>query len=184
MAETTKPKNGPAAAGPAGNPTGNPAGNPTAGPAAPQVRVMGQYIKDLSFENPNVSKLLSGPGDNPNLNIEVNVNATRMGNDVFESAINFKGTAQNAIGIIYDLELVYAGLFKIENVPEAALEQTLLINCPALLFPFLRRLIADISREGGFPPLMLDPIDFAGLYVARKQHLAGQGNAPTSSLKS
>lgn len=145
--------------------------------SGPQVRVMGQYIKDLSFENPNVAKLINGPGDNPNLNVDINVGVTRIAPDVFESAINFKGVAQNKLGIIYDLEVVYGGLFKIENMPEPALEQTLLIACPSLLFPYLRRLVGDLTREGGFPPLLLDPIDFGALYVARQQQMA-QGGAP------
>lgn len=154
-------------------------GNGTEPTAQPQVqaRVMGQYIKDLSFENPNVGKLLQGPGDSPNLQIEVNVNATRVGQDVYESAIDFKAHASNKAGVIYDLELIYAGLFKIENMPPQSLEPFLLINCPALLFPFLRRLAADLTREGGFPPLLLDPIDFAGLFMRRKQQGAG-GAAP------
>ncbi len=134
-----------------------------------QARVVGQYIKDLSFENPNVGKLLQQQGDNPNLQLEVNVNAKTVGKDLYESAIEFKAHASNKAGVIYDLELVYAGLFRIENVPQQALEPFLLINCPLLLFPFLRRLAADLTREGGFPPLLLDPIDFGSLYVRRKQ---------------
>jgi preprotein translocase subunit SecB len=134
-----------------------------------QVRVLAQYIKDLSFENPNVRKLLTGPGENPNLRIEVNVNAAKIADTDFESAIQFKAEAANKAGVIYDMELVYGGIFRLENMPEQALEPFLLINCPMLLFPFLRRLVADLTREGGFPPLMLDPIDFAGLYVKRQQ---------------
>lgn len=136
------------------------------------VRILGQYIKDLSFENPNVEKLMAAPGDNPQLNVEVNVNAKRLPNNVFESAILFKAEAQNKTGIIYDLELTYAGAFQIENMPEQNLEQFLLINCPTLIFPFLRRLVSDITREGGFPPLLLDPIDFAQLFNQRQQQPA------------
>lgn len=154
---------------------------PAAGAAQPpfQARVVGQYIKDLSFENPNVGKLLQSPGDNPNLKLEVNVNANRVGDDLYESAIDFKANASNKAGVIYELELVYAGLFKIESIPQQALEPFLLVNCPALLFPFLRRLAADLTREGGFPPLLLDPIDFAGLYV-RRQRAAAQKAQPAS----
>ncbi|KAB2920114.1 MAG: protein-export chaperone SecB [Hyphomicrobiaceae bacterium] len=143
-----------------------------------QARVLGQYIKDLSFENPNVHKMLGGPGDKPNLRVEFNVNATKVADNVFESAILFKAEAANKAGVIYDMELAYAGLFQIENMPDQALEPFLLINCPALLFPFLRRLVADLTREGGFPPLLLDPIDFAGLYVKRQQEKGGQPAQP------
>ena len=137
------------------------------------VRVAGQYIKDLSFENPNIRRLMESPGDKPELGVEVNVNATRITTDLFESAILFKAQAKNKTGIIYDLELSYAGAFQVENMPETDLEPFLLINCPSLLFPFLRRLVADITREGGFPPLLLDPIDFSQLFAQRQQP-AGQ----------
>jgi preprotein translocase subunit SecB len=137
-------------------------------------QVVGQFIRDLSFENPNVHKLLEGPGENPNLKLEVNVNAERMQPELFQSAIEFKAHATNKDGTIYIMECVYGGLFKLQNIPENALEPFLLINCPTILFPFLRRLVADITREGGFPPLLLDPIDFGGLYVRRQQELANQ----------
>jgi preprotein translocase subunit SecB len=143
-----------------------------------QARVVGQYIKDLSFENPNVGKLLDGPGESPNLKLEVNVNANRVGHDLFESAIDFKAQATNKAGMIYDLELVYAGMFKIENMPKEALQPFLLINCPLLLFPFLRRLVADLTREGGFPPLLLDPIDFAGLFMRKQQQHGAAAGKP------
>ena len=139
-----------------------------------QAQVVGQFIKDLSFENPNVSRLLDGPGDNPNLKLEVNVNAERVKPELYQSAIDFKAHATNKNGTIYIMECVYGGLFKLVNVPEQALEPFLLINCPTILFPFLRRLVADITREGGFPPLLLDPIDFGGLYIRRQQELAQQ----------
>ena len=139
-----------------------------------EAQVIGQYIKDLSFENPNVRNLLEGPGDEPNLKLEVNVNAQRVGPEAYESAIDFKAHATNKSGVIYNLEIVYAGLFKIKNLPENSMEPFLLINCPALLFPFLRRLAADITREGGFPPLLLDPMDFGALFMRRQQELASR----------
>lgn len=149
-----------------------------------QAQVVAQYIKDLSFENPNVDKLMSGPGENPNMKLEVNVNARRMNEKegIYESAIDFKAHATNAEGTIYQFELVYAGIFRIQNIPAEALEPFLLINCPTLIFPYLRRLASDLTREGGFPPLLLDPIDFGGLYMRRKQQEAGGGEtAPTVS---
>jgi preprotein translocase subunit SecB len=142
-----------------------------------QVRVLAQYIKDLSFESPNIQKLLGGPGEAPNLRVEVNVNASKVNDSAFESVINFKAEATNKAGVIYDLELAYAGMFQVENLPEPALEQFLLIDCPALLFPFVRRLVADLTREGGFPPLMLDPINFASLFTRRQQERAAQSQA-------
>ncbi len=141
-----------------------------------QVRVLGQYIKDFSFENPNVHKLVTGAPEAPTLNLEINVQPMQIGPDVYESAIVFKARASATIGTIYEMELVYAGLFKIEHAPPGVMEPMLHVNCPALLFPFLRRIVADMSREGGFPPLLLDPVDFAALMM-RKREAAAAGGA-------
>ena len=154
-------------------------GGQQAGDATPQtqVRVLGQYIKDLSFENPNVRKLLDNANaqqQQPNIRVEVSVNILRMAEKVFESSIQFKAEATGDTGVIYDLELAYAGLFQVENMPEQMLEPFLLVNCPALLFPYLRRLVQDLTREGGFAPLVLDPIDFGNLYLSRQREKAGQ----------
>jgi len=148
-----------------------------------QVQIVGQYIKDLSFENPNVDKLVGGIGEQPNLNVEVSVNARPVQEGLFESQIDFKAVANNKIGTIYDLELTYGGMFAIKGLPPEAMEPFLLINCPSLLFPFLRRLVADITREGGFPPLLLDPIDFGSLFMRRQQEMAA-AQAAAPKLKS
>ena len=143
-----------------------------------QVRVVAQYIKDLSFENPNVGKLLDNPGEPPNLQVEVSVNASKISGTTFESEIQLKAKASSTkVGTIYDLELSYAGMFQIENMPEPSMEPFLLINCPSLLFPFARRIAADLTREGGFPPLLLDPIDFASLFVKRQQEKQAQAQS-------
>lgn len=146
-----------------------------------QVKVMGQYIKDMSFENPNIGKLLKEPSDNPNLQLAINVTAQAVDTDVYESAIDFNAQATNKLGTVYEIDLVYAGLFKVQNIPPQALEPFLLINCPTILFPFLRRIVADISREGGFPPLLLDPFDFAALYMRRQQEQAANANKPATN---
>ena len=139
-----------------------------------QAQIVSQYIRDLSFENPNVDKIMgAGPGENPNIQLEVNVDAKTADatNKIYESAISFRAHATSKIGTIYELEAVYAGLFRIQSIPPEALQPFLLVNCPSVLFPFLRRLIADITREGGFPPLLLDPIDFGTLYMQRKKEM-------------
>ncbi len=134
-----------------------------------QAQVLAQYIKDLSFENPNIERLLKGEGDAPNLNIDINVGSRHMGENLYESVIHFSAQAVNNTGVIYEIELAYAGLMQVEVTVEEALEPFLLVNAPSLLFPFLRRLLADITREGGFPPLLLDPIDFSQLYLQRRE---------------
>ncbi len=155
---------------------------PGAGDQLPiQAKIVNQYIKDLSFENPNIHKLISGIGDQPNLTVEVNVGAQRVESDLYETSIEFKATATNNLGTIYLLETVYAGLLKIESIPEGALEPFLLISGPSMIFPFLRRLVADVTREGGFPPLLLDPIDFGALYMQRqRQRPQAPGTSGTS----
>lgn len=140
--------------------------------AAIHIQVLTQYIKDLSFENPNVGKHVIKQGENPELTLEINVEAQKVNTDIYESKILFSAKPKHSGGTIYILEMTYGGLFKIQNIPEQALEPFLLINCPALLFPFLRRIVADVSRDGGYAPLWLDPIDFGSLYVQRQQKLA------------
>lgn len=153
---------------------------PQSGPAQIQARIVNQYVKDLSFENPNIRKLIANSGEQPKLQVEVNVNAEKLDSTLYESAIELRATASNNIGTIYVLETVYAGLFKIDSIPEQALEPFLLITGPSMIFPFLRRLVADVTREGGYPPLMLDPIDFAGLYFRRKQEESGAEGTATA----
>ncbi len=156
------------------------AGGP--GSAVPvQVRIVGQYVKDLSFESPNVLKFMTSQPENPNLNLELNVEPNKVGPDLYESSLLFKAQATSKGGTIYDLELVYAGLFEIKGAPPEMLEQMLHINCPSLLFPFARRIAADLTREGGFPPLFLDPVDFAALYFKKREALA---KAPTAAKPS
>lgn len=134
-----------------------------------QCRIVSQYIRDLSFESPSVDRVLEGPGENPNLELEVNVNARSLKPNHYQSEIEFSAKAVDDGGTIYELECTYGGIFIIENIPADALEPFMLVNCPSMLFPFLRRLIADLTSEGGFPPLFLDPIDFGALYVNRQQ---------------
>lgn len=130
-----------------------------------QLNVLAQYVKDLSFESPGAPQTLQGPGENPQLKIGVNVNAGPRGDDIYETVVHLEAHAKSDAGVIYNVELDYGGLFRIKNVPENMLQPVLFVDCPTLLFPFLRRAIADIVRDGGFPPLMLDPIDFGRLYA-------------------
>lgn len=148
---------------------------PQAPAAAPQiqVRVAGQFVKDLSFESPNVVKFMQTPPENPALNIEMNVQPGQLGPNLYESAITFSAKAASGETAIYEIEMVYSGIFEIRGAPPDTLDIMLNVNCPALLFPFLRRIVADLTREGGFPPLMLDPVDFASLYFQKRQAAAG-----------
>ena len=171
-----KPKSSPGDGKPV-RPTGGGAQAATGQGTQPQLQVMAQFVRDLSFESPNAPKALQTPGANPKLDLNINAQATKRSDEIFEVALHFEARGTSDDGVIYNIELVYAGLFKIENIPEQALEPFLLVNCPSILFPFVRRIAADLTREGGFPPLLLDPFDFASLYVRRQQELRAQAEA-------
>jgi preprotein translocase subunit SecB len=137
--------------------------------ARPRLSVRAQYIKDLSFESPNSPNSLLPQKEQPKIDVDVNLNAQKVGEDMYESSlqINVKATVEGKPFFL--VELSYGGLFAIQNFKEEQLEPILLIECPFVIFPFARRVIADVTRDGGFPPLMLEPIDFHRLYAARKQ---------------
>ncbi len=136
--------------------------------AAPSMNILAQYIKDLSFENPNSPKSLQ-PGEQPKLDINVNVGANPIGEDQFEVIITLNAKANTPEQVLFAVELVYGGVFQITGVPQEHMHPFILIECPRMLFPFARNVLADTTRNGGFPPLLLDPIDFAALY---RQNLA------------
>jgi preprotein translocase subunit SecB len=138
---------------------------PLAGSDAPHLRVLAQYVKDLSFENPNAGAL-SRPQDTPpaiDLGIDVNARPLREG-EAYEVDLSIRAKASRGEDVMFLTELVYSGVFQFVNVAADDIEPLLLIECPRLLFPFSRRLMAEITREGGYPPLLIDPIDFAALY--------------------
>ena len=132
-------------------------------PKAPTVRVVNQYIRDLSFENIAAQKGL-GSNLQPEINVQVNLDAKKGGEDQYEVTQKLTVTAKAGEQMVFLLEIDYAGLFKIENVAEAQLHPFLMIECPRLTFPFVRRLVRDITADGGFPPLNVDSIDFLALY--------------------
>jgi len=151
---------------------------PEAADKQPQINVLGQYIKDLSFENPGSPQNLRDPGHNPNVQISFNVQASPIGEDIYEVSLTVESSAKTDQAALYKLELVYAGAFRLKNLPPQALQPVLFIECPALLFPFVRRIVADLTREGGFPPLLIDPIDFASLF--RQRMMQQQAGAATT----
>jgi preprotein translocase subunit SecB len=149
------------------------------GQQQPQIRIVAQYIRDFSLENPNFERMLTGGQvEPPQIKVEVNAGARSLqGNNAYESTIKFNATASNKVGALYDVELEYVGVFVIENMPQEALEPFLLVNCPSLMFPFARRIIADMTREAGYPPLLLDPIDFGRMFLERRQQQPANGVA-------
>jgi len=146
--------------------------------AGPQLRALSQFAKDLSFENPG-----NVPGeDRPNIDLGIDVSATphEQGNGIYEVSLKLTAKAHTPSTTLFLLELDYGGLFQIVGMSEEESEFALLVECPRLLFPFARRLIADVTREGGFPPLLIDPVDFVQLYRQQAQSRAGQAANATA----
>jgi preprotein translocase subunit SecB len=138
----------------------------TASNSAPQLMVLAQYIKDLSFENPNAPGSLQQTAQ-PQIAISVNVAATPLSDTDIEVTLRLEGKAETAGSVMFNIELQFAGVFRMQNVPQEQVQPLVLIECPRLLFPFAREIVATSVRNGGFPPLMLDPIDFVALYQQR-----------------
>lgn len=137
------------------------------GAEAPVLNVLTQYIKDLSFESPNAPQALRTREKAPTINIGINVNANSMGDDTYDVVLTLNAKAGEEKDLMFNIELVYGGVFKIQNFPEEHLTPVIFIECPRILFPFARQIIADVTRNGGFPPLMIDPIDFGLLFQRR-----------------
>jgi preprotein translocase subunit SecB len=146
---------------------GPPAEGAQANQPPPQLNVLAQYVKDLSFENPNAPRSLQQTQGAPKINIQINVNAKPLAETDYEVELKIEGRAEAPNQFMFSFDLLYAGVFKIQNVPQESVHAIVMIECPRLLFPFARAIIADAVRNGGFPPLMIDPVDFVSLYRQR-----------------
>ncbi|MFO1150174.1 MAG: protein-export chaperone SecB [Alsobacter sp.] len=133
----------------------------------PSLNALAQYIKDLSFENPNAPRSLAPTGQPPQISISVNVNAKQIADTDYEVELTLEGRAGEQPNVLFSFELLYAGIFRVQHIPQDNLHAVIMIECPRLLFPFARQIVADAVRNGGFPPLFIDPIDFASLYAQR-----------------
>jgi preprotein translocase subunit SecB len=147
---------------------------PPEGVMQPAIRILAQFVKDLSFENPRAPESLRAGAAAPQIDLAVELNASSREGGLYEVELKLMAGAKREAEAVFQVELVYGGMFQVVGVEAEDLEQVLLIECPRYLFPFARRLIADLTAEGGFPPLMLEPIDFAAIYLARKAQ-SGQG---------
>lgn len=148
----------------------------------PQLQVVAQYIKDFSFENPNAPRALVASNEAPQIAIQINVGATPLSDGEIEVVLTLSGKAERAGTVMFSFELDFGGVFRIRNVPQESLNPVVLIECPRLLFPFAREIVATSVRNGGFPPLLLDPVDFVALYQQKMGELQPAGApAPTQS---
>jgi preprotein translocase subunit SecB len=132
-----------------------------------QLNVLGQYIKDFSFENPNAPRSLAPTETQPAINIQINVGVQQLAPTDYEVTLKLEGKADSAGTVLFAFDLTFAGVFRVQNVPAEMLQPLIMIECPRLLFPFAREIVATAVRNGGFPPLLLDPVDFVALYQQR-----------------
>ena len=132
----------------------------------PTLQVLTQYTKDLSFENPGAPESLATSGQ-PQIAIQINVNAKPIRDGEYEVELKIDAKAEVQNKTLFALELAYAGIFRVQNVAQETVHPFVMIECPRMLFPFARQIVADTVRNGGFPPLMIDPVDFVTLYRQR-----------------
>lgn len=141
---------------------------------APNMQILSQFIRDLSFENPRAPASLR-PEKQPEVDVGVEMNARGRNDGLFEVDLKISVTAKTDEAPMFAVEVLYGGLFQLSHIPENMIEPTLLVECPRYLFPFVRRIIADCTSDGGFaPPFYLEPIDLAALYMGQKQQAQGQ----------
>src|SRR3989440_5266234 len=176
-------------------------GGPAQGAAGQQVQaqlsVLGQYIKDFSFENPNAPRSLTPTQTQPAINIQINVGVQQLADTDYEVTLKLEGKAETTDTVsapsqssgeskppaggmvLFAFDLTFAGVFRVQNVPQEQLQPVIMIECPRLLFPFAREIVATSVRNGGFPPLLLDPVDFVSLYQQRMAQ--AQAAQPTTA---
>jgi preprotein translocase subunit SecB len=152
---------------------------------APSLNALAQFMKDFSFENPNAPQSLAPQQAQPQISIQVNVNAKQLGETDYEVELKLEGSAKTESSTLFAFDLTFCGVFRIKNIPQDQVHPVIMIECPRLLFPFARQIVAEAVRNGGFPPLYIDPIDFVALYrqrvaEAQKQNeqAAPQGDNP------
>lgn len=143
-------------------------------PAGPSLNVLAQYVKDFSFENPNAPRSLMQAPQQPQISVQINVNTTAMSATDYEVELKLEGKAEIGGNTLFGFDLLYGGVFRLQNIPQDNLPPLLMIECPRLLFPFAREIVANAVVHGGFPPLLLDPIDFVALFQQRMASLQAQ----------
>lgn len=162
---------------PAANGTG---GNGNGAGTEPQAATLAQYIKDLSVESPSAPQVFQWQ-EQPSLDVNFQLNVERASEDMHEVVLKTEVKAQSGNGVHFLVDLSYAGLYALRNFPEEAVGAFLLVEAPRLLFPFARQIIAEAIQNSGFPPLLLEPIDFAAAYMAQMQAQQGEQGAVTGA---
>ena len=142
--------------------------------------LIGQYIRDLSFENPGAPGSVMLGGGSPQFNVGINVGVKKQADDVYAVEITLNAKAEREKNVLFNVELIYGGVFRIKNVPENQLAPLLLVECPRLIFPFARQVLASVTQSGGFPPLMMEPVDFQAIYIQNLKSLQDAQAAPSN----
>ncbi|XVN42940.1 MAG: protein-export chaperone SecB [Candidatus Rickettsia vulgarisii] len=149
----------------------------------PYIAINAQYVKDLSFENPNAPKSLVSLENNPQIDLFLDLNIISLPNENFyEVELSIEAKAMNEGQKLFIVDLKYAGVFNLINIPLDQHQMLLAVHCPAMIFPFARKIVADVTQDGGFQPLMIDPIDFGALYSKKMQEEAEQQNDNKAKL--
>jgi preprotein translocase subunit SecB len=163
-----------------------PAGSNNAAPG-PSYNLIGQYIRDLSFENPGAPGSILAGGASPKFSVSINVSVKKQSDDVYAVELLLNAKAERESTVLFNVELAYGGVFRVRNVAENQLAPLLMVECPRLVFPFARQVLANTVQQGGFPPLMMEPVDFQALYIQNLRNLQAQqqkaGGAPPEAPK-
>jgi len=146
---------------------------------APSFSLIGQYIRDMSFENPGAPGSIMLGGPNPNFQVGINVGVKKQAEDLYAVEITLNAKADREKNVLFNVELIYGGVFRMKNIPEKDLAPLLLVECPRLIFPFARQVLATITQQGGFPPLMMEPVDFQAIYLQNLRSLQ-ESQAPSN----
>lgn len=155
-----------------------------AAPATPRMQNLTQYVRDLSFENIAAQKGFVSSEGKPDIKVQFGIDAQQRAAEHYEVTLKVKVESEIAQTPIFILELDYGGIFQVQNVPQEQIHPLLMIECPRLMFPFVRRIVSDVTRDGGYPPMNLDQVDFLALYraeVARRQAEAAPDSAPAQA---
>jgi preprotein translocase subunit SecB len=141
----------------------------------PNLSVLTQYVKDFSFENPGAPQSLRPRQQPPAINVSIGVQSQPVGGNDIEVELRIDARAVEGQAVLFAAELIYAGIFRLANIPAEQVRPVALIECPRLLFPFARQIIAEASRNGGFPPLLIDPVDFVAMFRQQAANEQAQG---------
>lgn len=151
-----------------------PAGSNNSATPGPSYNLIGQYIRDLSFENPGAPGTILAGGASPKFSVSINVSVKKQSDDVYAVELLLNAKAERESTVLFNVELAYGGVFRVRNVAENQLAPLLMVECPRLVFPFARQVLANTVQQGGFPPLMMEPVDFQALYIQNLRNLQAQ----------